>query len=259
LSAAAVHQRLRLGQLPNRRPALEINEPHRWDLTFPEARTLQDRLRSRVRIESLGKPRLVAGADVALPPGAGDAVAGVVVMRLPSFEVVERRFAVAPLRFPYVPGYLSFREGEVVLAALRALESEPDLFLFDGQGICHPRRFGLASHLGVILDRPSVGCAKSLLCGSHAEPAVRRGSRRRIVLGGETVGMALRTRDAVRPVYVSIGHRAELMGAARAVLACCRGYRIPEPLRETHRWTGEVSRALRDVGGLSAPAVAPAR
>jgi len=197
-----------------------------------------------VRIEPLPRPRLIAGADVALPPGAGEAVAGVVVIRLPSFEIVERRFAVAPLRFPYVPGYLSFREGEVVLAALRQLRSDPDLFLFDGQGICHPRRFGLAAHLGVILDRPSVGCAKSLLCGKHAEPAARRGSKRRIILDGETVGLALRTRDGVRPVYVSIGHRADLAGAARAVLACCRGYRIPEPLREAHRWTGEVSRAF---------------
>lgn len=228
---------------------MRIQVPHRWDLSLGEARALQEKLRRRVVVAPLArKPALVAGIDVTCAPGAATGVAGVVVMRLPALEIVERRFAVAPLGFPYVPGFLSFREGPAVLAALRRLEAQPDLFLFDGQGVCHPRRFGLASHLGVILDAPAVGCAKSLLCGAHAEPGRRRGCRRRIMLGGETAGLALRTRDGVRPVYVSVGHRIDLAGAARAVLSCCRGYRLPEPLREAHRWVGEVNRARGGAG-----------
>jgi deoxyribonuclease V len=232
---------------------------HRWDVSCAEARTIQETLRRRVRIAPLaGKPVLVAGVDVACAAGTETGIAGVIVMRLPSLEVVERQAAVAPLRFPYVPGYLSFREGPVVLEAIARLAAEPDLFLFDGQGICHPRRLGIAAHLGVILDRPSVGCAKSLLCGKHAEPGLRRGCRRRIVHAGEAVGLALRTRDGVAPVYVSVGHRVDLAGAARAVLACARGYRIPEPLREAHRWVGELFRGLRAGAGPdpAAPATA---
>jgi deoxyribonuclease V len=239
--------------------SVKIRAPHRWDLDLRSARALQERLAGRVRAEPLPRPpRLVAGVDVAFPSGTGAAVAGVVVMRLPGLEVVERRAAAVPVRFPYVPGFLSFREGEAVLAALRLLETEPELFLFDGQGICHPRGFGLASHLGVILDRPSVGAAKSLLCGEHAEPGERRGCRRRILLRGATAGLALRTRDGVRPVYVSVGHRIDLDGAARAVLRCCRGFRVPEPLREAHRWTGETAIALRAAGRLTPAAGAAA-
>jgi deoxyribonuclease V len=163
-------------------------------------------------------------------------------MHLPDMKVIERRSAVTPLGFPYVPGYLSFREGEAVTACLRHVESDVDAILFDGQGICHPRRFGLASHLGLLTGRPSVGCAKSLLTGTHAEPARAAGSRRRITAGKEVLGAALRTRDGVRPVYVSIGHLIDLPAAVRVVLACCRGYRLPEPQREAHRWVTELSR-----------------
>lgn len=232
---------------------------HRWDVSCAEARTIQEALRRRVRVAPLaGRPALVAGVDVTCAADSPTGVAGVIVMRLPSLEVVERQSAVAALRFPYVPGYLSFREGPVVLEAIGRLAARPDLFLFDGQGICHPRRFGIAAHLGVLLDRPALGCAKSLLCGTHAEPGARRGCRRRIVLAGETVGAALRTRDGVAPVYVSVGHRVDLPGAIRAVLACARGYRIPEPLREAHRWVGEIFRALRqpDAPGAAAQATA---
>jgi deoxyribonuclease V len=215
---------------------VRIAEPHRWDLTVAEARALQERLRRRVRHDPLAaRPRLVAGVDVTYPEGSGAALAAVVVVRLPSLAVVESALGAAPAPFPYVPGYLSFREGPAALAALRRLRAEPDLLLCDGQGLAHPRRFGLACHLGVILDRPAVGCAKSLLVGSHAVPGARRGCRRRILDRGETVGVALRTRDGVRPVYVSVGHRVDLPGAIRVVLACARGFRHPEPLRLAHR------------------------
>ena len=226
-----------------------INDLHPWNVTTAEARRIQERFRERVvRACPPGfpiPPRVVAGIDVAVPRDAGLAVAAAVVMELPAMEVVERRFASAPLSFPYIPGYLSFREGEAVMAALRQLRSDVDVFLFDGQGICHPRRFGLASHLGVILGRPTVGCAKSLLLGHHGEPARARGSRRQIRDGSEVVGLAFRTRDGVRPVYLSIGHLVDLQAAARIVSACCRGYRLPEPLREAHRWVTEVSRQGR--------------
>ncbi len=228
---------------------MKFREPHRWDLTVPGARAVQDRLRKRVLVEPLRRAvRLVAGVDVTYPEGSGLALAAVVVFRLPRLELVEEAFGSAPLTFPYVPGYLSFREAPAVLDALRRLGAVPDALLFDGQGLAHPRRFGLACHLGVILDRPAVGCAKSLLVGTHAEPGMRRGCRRRIVDRGETVGAAVRTRDGVRPVYISAGHRVDLPGAIRLVLACSRGRRVPEPLREAHRAVGERARSLGAAG-----------
>jgi len=223
---------------------VKFRAPHRWNLSVAGARAVQERLRGRVVVAPLAaRPRLVAGVDVTYPAGGETALAAVVVVRLPAMEVVERAFSAASHPFPYVPGYLSFREAPAVLAALRRLRTEPDLLLFDGQGLAHPRRFGLACHVGVIVDRPAVGCAKSLLVGEHAEPGARRGCRRRIVHRGEAVGLALRTRDGVRPVFVSVGHRVDLQGAARAVLACCRGRRVPEPLREAHRAVTEAARA----------------
>ena len=219
---------------------------HSWRVTTAEARAIQGRLRARVvpsfPPEASWPPRTVAGVDVACPRGAGTALAGAVVMGLPGMEVLERRSAARPLRFPYVPGYLSFREGEAVAAALARVRTPVDVFLFDGQGICHPRRFGLASHMGVLLNRPAVGCAKSLLTGRHDEPAAARGSRRRILQDGEALGCALRTRSGVRPVYVSVGHLVDLDTAVKVVLACGRGCRIPEPLREAHRWVTELGR-----------------
>jgi deoxyribonuclease V len=178
---------------------------------------------------------LIAGVDVSCPSAFPVAVAAVVVMERRTMEVVERRAAVAPLRFPYVPGFLSFREGEAVVAALSQVEADVGCVMFDGQGICHPRRLGLASHMGVLLDRPSLGCAKSLLLGRHGDPSLRRGGRRRIRDRGETVGTALRTRQGVKPVFVSIGHLIDLETAARTVLSACRRYRLPEPQREAHR------------------------
>lgn len=225
---------------------MKVNILHSWNVSTGEARSIQDRLRHLVKTNPPRgfrlPPRLVAGVDVACPRSAPVAVAGAVVMHLPDMKVIERRSAVTPLGFPYVPGYLSFREGEAVTACLRHVESDVDAILFDGQGICHPRRFGLASHLGLLTGRPSVGCAKSLLTGTHAEPARAAGSRRRITAGKEVLGAALRTRDGVRPVYVSIGHLIDLPAAVRVVLACCRGYRLPEPQREAHRWVTELSR-----------------
>jgi len=237
---------------------VKVRQLHPWRVNPAEARAIQERLRNRVVTSpspSFPSPlRTVAGIDVACPRAADTALAGVVVMALPGMEVLERQWAVAPLTFPYVPGYLSFREGESVVKALRKVSSAVDAFLFDGQGICHPRRFGLASHIGLLMDRPSVGCAKSRLLGKHSEPSPKAGSRRQIRDGGEVVGLALRTRRSVKPVYVSVGHLVDLPGAARIVLSCCRGYRHPEPLREAHRWVTQLGRQMGKGSPLAAAA-----
>jgi deoxyribonuclease V len=191
-------------------------------------RRLADRVVRRGRIRSL---RLVAGADLAFERSRAVCIAGVVVWDVASRAVVEQQVARAELTFPYVPGLLSFREAPALIAALRRIRCEPDLFMFDGQGLAHPRRFGLACHLGLILDRPSIGVAKSVLLGTRDEPGRRRGSRAPLMDRGERLGDALRTRDRVKPVYVSIGHRISLDAAVDATLACCTRYRLPEPTR----------------------------
>ncbi len=196
---------------------------------------LQQRLASRVRIEPLTGPiRLVAGADMAFSPGGDRCLAGMVVYDLQTGETVEEVLAWRAVRFPYVPGLLSFRETPAVLAAARKLKTEPDVFMFDGQGLAHPRRMGFASHAGLLLDRPAIGCAKSRLCGEHRDPPSRAGRYAELVESGEVVGAVLRTRPGVKPVYVSVGHRVTLEDAIRVVMACVTRYRLPEPTRRAH-------------------------
>jgi deoxyribonuclease V len=206
--------------------------PHRWSVTPRQAIEIQRRLAPRVRRTPLTRPvRLVAGLDMAFSPDGGQCIAGVVLWDLQDRTVVEEHVITRPVRFPYVPGLLSFREAPAVIAALRKLRHGPDCLMCDGHGLAHPRRFGIASHVGVLVDVPTIGCAKSRLTGEHREPAVRRGSSVTLRDGGEPIGTVLRTRDGVKPVYVSIGHRIDLPGAERVVLACAVGYRIPEPTR----------------------------
>jgi deoxyribonuclease V len=208
---------------------------HRWNLSLPAAARLQANLRRRLRLLPPARAvRRVAGADVAYDGDGETLVAAAVLFRLPGMTLEEIATARGRVRFPYVPGFLSFREAPVVLRAVRRLKRRPDLLLCDGQGLAHPRRFGLACHLGLLLGVPSVGVAKSLLVGTHAEPGGGRGSRAALRHRGEIVGAALRTRSGVRPVYVSAGHRCSLSWAVRQVLACCRGYRLPEPVRRAH-------------------------
>jgi deoxyribonuclease V len=172
----------------------------------------------------------VAGADLAYRADGSRAWAAVVLWSPRDGAVVETVTATGRPRFPYVPGYLSFREGPLLLRAFRRLRRRPDLVLFDGQGIAHPRGLGLASHLGVLLDLPSVGCAKSRLVGDHREPGPRRGDSTPLVLAGRGVGAVVRTRDGVKPLWVSPGHRIGIRQAVRWTLACCRT-RVPEPIR----------------------------
>lgn len=206
-----------------------------WPATTPEARELQLLLAVRIsRLNSIDNPRLVAGADLSPPDESGVARGAVVVLRLPELALAEVKVATGKPSFPYVPGLLSFRESPLVLAAWRKLELSPDFLLVDGQGIAHPRRFGIASHLGLLLDIPTIGCAKSILVGKSREIGSRVGNWAPLMDGEEVVGAALRTRSGAKPIYVSIGHRVDLDSAIRWVLACCRGYRLPEPTRLAH-------------------------
>lgn len=218
--------------------------PHRWNLTAAEAIALQHEWAGRVRIEPPPRPiRFVAGVDAAFSPDGRRCLAGAVLWDLEKGMVCEEHVASLRLRFPYIPGLLSFREAPAILAALRRLQQAPDALLCDGQGLAHPRRFGLACHLGVLLDLPSVGCAKSLLTGTHAPPGPRRGDAAPLRHGDQTIGIVLRTRDGVRPVYVSVGHRMTLEGAVELVLRCGRGRRLPEPTRLADRLVAAAKQA----------------
>ena len=205
----------------------------KWYIGIPEARALQQQLSAQVIItDRLGKVTRVAGTDCAFKDGGKLTRAVVAVLSYPGLELLEYAVAERPTDFPYIPGLLSFREVPTLLAAFEKLKQTPDLLLCDGQGYAHPRRFGIACHLGVALGIPSIGVAKSRLVGSHREPAQAAGSRAPLTDRGETIGMVLRTKDKVNPLYVSCGHRVSLDTAVAYVLACCRGYRLPE----TTRW-----------------------
>ena len=211
--------------------------PHRWDVSPSEAKEIQQGLRSRVSTErTFGQVNTVAGVDVSIKGEV--ARAAIVVLNYPELTPVDYSLAELPAKFPYIPGLLAFREAPAVLAALDKLKTEPDLFIFDAQGLAHPRRLGLATHLGVIIDRPSIGCAKSRLCGSHHEPGPERGSFAHLYDGDEIIGAVVRTRTGVSPLYVSIGHQVDLPAAIEYVLGCCTKYRLPETTRYAHRVAG---------------------
>lgn len=230
---------------------LKTRQLHPWRVSPAEARAIQERMRERLTLE--GAPcdvHLIAGADLSYPRFSPRAVAGVVVLSWPGLEVVETRTVDGRMEFPYVPGLLSFREGPLLIQAFERLRTEPDLLFFDGQGAAHPRGFGLASHLGLILDRPSLGCAKSLLFGRAAEPDREAGSQTPIRdPAGRPIGVTLRTRTGVKPIFVSPGHRIGMQEAAEWALRMCRGYRIPEPVRRAHLL---VNQRRREIFGLPA-------
>jgi deoxyribonuclease V len=215
---------------------VEVYDIHRWDVSVAEAVEIQRGLAGRVvRSGRLDAVELIAGVDISGTNSDGMSRGAIVLLQYPSMEVVERSVVTMKVEFPYVPGLLSFREMPLILAACKQLSTTPDLFIADGQGIAHPRRLGLAAHLGLVLDVPTIGCAKSVLCGTHGDLGEERGDQVSLVDKGEIVGAALRTKRRVRPVYVSIGHRIDLDEACCWVLACCRGYRLPEPTRLAHQ------------------------
>jgi deoxyribonuclease V len=205
-----------------------------WDITPSGAVALQKHLSHYiVRKSTLKAVETVAGVDTGYRKGV--ARAAVVKLKYPSLEPMFHTVAESQLAFPYIPGLLSFREGPVVLEALRKLDSSPDLLIFDGHGIAHPRRFGLACHIGLLVDIPSIGCAKTKLLGKYDEPGPERGSFSDLIDQGEIIGAVLRTRSNVKPVFVSIGHKVNLKDSIKYVLNCCRGYRLPETTRHADR------------------------
>jgi deoxyribonuclease V len=212
-----------------------------WPKTISEAKAAQVSLKDKVRTIPLRKkPRFIAGVDAAF---AGDRIIGAVSLyRYPEITLVEETYAEMGNLFPYVPGFLSFREGPVIIKIIEKLRIKPDVILFDGQGIAHPLRMGLASHIGVILDVPAIGCAKSRLVGDYTEPKLERGSWSPLFYNDNVIGAVLRTRDNVRPLFISPGHRIDLRASIDIVLNCIGKYRIPEPLRRADFLSKRVKR-----------------
>ena len=219
---------------------------HRWDLTYREAVALQEQLRRRVRIRPLAMRRIrfVAGADVAFSKRLDRLITAIVVYAFPVLEVVETVFSETRISFPYVPGLLSFREIPGIIQGLQKLVTPVDVILCDGQGIAHPRGVGLASHLGLLVRTPTIGCAKSRLVGEHEPVGARRGDYTRIIYEAKQVGSVLRTREGVKPVFVSPGHLVDHPGSRRIVLACANRYRLPEPTRSADRLAAIEKRRL---------------
>lgn len=222
---------------------MEIPSLHSWDLTPTEAVALQRELAGKIDTRTpLTQCELVAGADVSYNRFSPVFYAAVVIVRVSDGAVVEIQSAIRESPFPYVPGLLSFREGPVVLEVLAKLKKRPDAVMFDAAGFAHPRRFGLACHLGLWLDLPSIGCAKSILIGKARSPGKKPGSLAPLKDGKDVIGTALRTKHDIKPVYVSVGHKIDLASAVRLTLECCRGYRLPEPTRQAHLHVNELRR-----------------
>jgi len=201
-------------------------------LSLAEARQIQAELRHRViTCNQFSSPQTIAGVDVAFPQKGHRTRAAIVVLRYPSLALVETAVAEIATCFPYIPGYLSFRELPALLQAWQTLEHQPDLIMVDGQGLAHPRRFGLACHLGVVVDKPTIAVAKSRLVGLHGPVPLGKGQWLPLIDQQETVGAVLRSRSGVRPLYISLGHRIDLPTAINYVLACLSRYRLPEPTR----------------------------
>jgi deoxyribonuclease V len=222
---------------------VKAHDLHAWDLSPTEAVALQKRLRDRVVLQPLPDDvRVVAGADISYERYSNVLHAGFVLVRLPDFEVVETAGVELRVSFPYVPGLLSFRETPPLVEAWKRVTVRPDVVMLDGQGLAHPRRFGIACHVGLLFDLPTLGCAKTLLVGKFEPPGEAAGSRSPLVDRGETVGSAVRTKDRVQPVYVSPGHLADVESAAALALRCTARYRVPEPTRLAHLFVNALRR-----------------
>ena len=217
---------------------MKINLDHSWVKTVGEAKVIQEKLRSKtIATDCLGEVKYVAGVDIGFEDNYKISKAAAVVLSYPELELVEKAIARIPTAFPYVPGYLSFREIPAILAVLPQLKQTPDLILCDGQGLAHPRRFGLACHLGVLLDIPTIGVAKSRFIGEHEEVPPEKGKWKPLMNNDETIGVVLRSRTNVKPIYVSIGHKISLPTAIDYVMGCLTKYRLPE----TTRWADKLA------------------
>ena len=228
---------------------MKIKSLHSWNLSYSQARDCQKNLAPKVQLVPLKKqPKLIAGIDCAFSKDGKKIIAAVVVLKLPDFAPIETTSALRKVTFPYIPGLLSFREAPVCIAAVEKLKTKPDLFIIDGQGIAHPRRLGLAAHLGLFFDKPTIGCAKSRLIGQFQEPPLEKGAYTLLKdkkgvkrdMQYETIGAVVRTRTNVKPVFVSVGNKCLLKDAIRITLACTTKYRLPEPTRLAHQLVGKL-------------------
>jgi deoxyribonuclease V len=218
---------------------MDITPVHDWSLTPTEAIALQKQLAAQLIYDhplDVTQVRYVAGVDVSVKNEVSQAA--VVVLSFPDLVVVETVLAQQPTPFPYIPGLLSFREGPVLVDAFQRLQQVPDVFIFDGMGRAHPRRIGIAAHMGLWLDKPTIGCGKTHLIGQYTEPDPQRGSYSTLTDRGETIGVVLRTKDNVKPVYISVGHLSDLQTSIDLTLRCTTKYRLPEPIRAAHNAAG---------------------
>ena len=223
---------------------MKTNPPlHSWNVTPAEAVALQKQLRQQIRIQPLStEPTTIAGCDISFNKYEETVYAGIVVLRLDTLETVEEVGVVSTATFPYVPGLLTFREGPALMEAWQKLTIQPDVIMFDGHGIAHPRRMGIATHMGLWVNRPSFGCGKSVLVGKFDDPAPERGNWSPMVHLREVIGAALRTKNNVNPVFISPGHLIDLPTAIDLTLRCDGGYRLPEPTRRAHLFVNALRR-----------------
>ena len=228
---------------------MQVRNLHGWNLSYSQARDCQKKLASRVRFIPLKKqPKLIAGLDCAFTKEGKKIIAAVVVLKIPDFTPVETAYALRKLNFPYIPGLLSFREAPACIAAVKKLKTTPDIFIIDGQGIAHPRRLGLAAHLGLFFDKPTIGCAKSRLTGFFEDPPAEKGAYSLLKdkkgveqdKQYETIGAVVRTRTNVKPLFVSVGNKCLLKDAIKIALRCTTKYRLPEPARLAHQFVGKL-------------------
>jgi deoxyribonuclease V len=225
---------------------MRIKQLHSWNVTPEEAIRLQQVFADKIQLLPIpGNIRLIAGADVSYNLGSDQFYAGIVVLRLPELDLIEEAVAMGKASFPYIPGLLSFREAPILLQAFHILNTVPDVVIFDGQGIAHPRGIGIASHVGLFLDLPTIGCAKSRLTGRYAANTLQSTAGSFIPLytkGGIIIGAVVRTKNHTQPVFVSPGFKADLPSSIELVLTCCQGYKLPEPTRLAHQLVNRVRR-----------------
>ncbi|MEN6521488.1 MAG: deoxyribonuclease V [Armatimonadota bacterium] len=214
---------------------MRIKNLHPWNVTPAEAVRIQNDLCRLVSLDDVFGPiQTIAGVDVGLSQANETATGGIVVLSFPGLELIETAFAAKPVEFPYIPGLLAFREIPAILDAFKLLKAKPDIMIVDGQGLAHQRRFGIACHLGVLLDLPSIGCGKSRLIGNYEEPGPEPGDSSPLMADSEQLGNVVRTKFRVKPVFISPGHRIGFTSAVEVTLSCVRGYRLPEPVRLAH-------------------------
>jgi deoxyribonuclease V len=214
---------------------------HSWKVNVEEAIQIQENLRNRIILQkTFSEVKTIGGGDVAYSEDRNFLFAAIVVLSFPKMETIDSATAQGEIHFPYIPGLFSFREGPILIKAFKKLKLKPDVMIFEGQGIAHPRGIGLASHMGLWLDLPSIGCAKTPLLNDFACPGPSKGSFELIRKEGKEVGAVLRTKDKVKPLFISPGHRIDLPTSIQLILDTCQGYRTPEPLRKAHQATRNI-------------------